>query len=429
MDPKAIRVHPQQALAVYAESLAAGGTVALFGDSSLGLAERMIDLGVRSVQAWDPDARRARMQGERADDAIVVRPYDTAGPRPPNVDLAIVADLGLFADAAELLAWVRDMVRDEGVLVLGAANRDVAKTEGTRAFEYYELFDLVAKHFATVTMIAELPFHGVALVPLGEDGESGVSVDTQLAGDARVADRFVVVASQRDVATQPYTVVEVPKTDEEVPKAQEDALRAELDAALRAQAALTQQAEARLRDRDRQVAELSSEVERLQAAGHASDLAAAKLQELSRRADSTEARATGFERELTKLSEANAAEIQRFEDILKDRARATRELEVELARRDQMVRDLVATLDEGVESLVVAPLEPSSPPSVNDELSEENARLRELLDTLALDVARREAEARASAWAVSELEHRLKGAMSSAQPAMASEGPSDINSR
>jgi len=423
MDPKALRVHPQQALAVYAESLAAGGTVALFGDSSLGLAERLVDLGARSVQAWDPDARRARLQGERADDAIVVRPYETGGPRPRNVDLAIVADLGLFADAAEVLARVRDIVGDDGVLVVGATNREVAKAEGARAFEYYELFELVAKHFAIVTMIAELPFHGVALVPLGEDGESsGVSVDTQLAGDARVADRFVVVASQRDVAPQPYTVVEVPTAQEEAP-------RAELDAALRAQVALTQQAEARLRDRDRQVAELSSEVQRLEAAGRAAGLAAAELQELSRRADSTEARASGFERELAKLNEANAAEIQRFEDILKERARAARELEAELARRDQMVRDLVATLDEGVESLVVAPSEPVALAPANDDLSEENARLRELLDALALDVARREAEARASAWTVSELEHRLQGAMSSGQPPLASEGPSDTNSR
>ena len=37
MESKALRVHPQQALAVYAESLAAGGRVALFADASLGL--------------------------------------------------------------------------------------------------------------------------------------------------------------------------------------------------------------------------------------------------------------------------------------------------------------------------------------------------------------------------------------------------------
>ncbi len=426
MDPKALRVHPQQALAVYAESLAAGGTVALFGDSSLGLAGRLVDLGARSVQAWDPDAPRAQLEAERADDAVTIRAYETGAPRPRSVDLAIVADLGLFDDAAEVLARGRDLVGDDGVLLVGAANRDVATPGGTRGFEYYELFDLVAKHFTAVTMIAELPFHGVALVPLGEEGEaSGVSVDTQLAGDARVADRFVVVASQRDVAPQPYTVVELPRP-------QNESVSAELGAALRAQAALTEQAEALVRDRDQRVAALSAEVERLQAAGqaagHAAGAAATELQGIVRRAESTEARAVAFERELAQVGEANAAEIRRFEDILKERAHTARALEIELARRDQMVRDLVATLDEGVESLVVAPPEPGVS-SASDDLSEENMRLRELLDAMALDVARREAEARATAWTVSELEHQLKGAVGSGQPSPPSDESPGTNSR
>jgi hypothetical protein len=426
MDPKALRVHPQQALAVYAESLAAGSTVALFGDSSLGLAGRLVDLGARSVHAWDPDAHRARLEAERADDAVTIGGYQTWAPRPRSVDLAIVADLGLFDDATEVLARVRDLVGDDGVLLVGAANRDVATPGATRGFEYYELFDLVAQHFSAVTMIAELPFHGVALVPLGEEGESsGVSVDTQLAGDARVADRFVVMASQRAVAPQPYTVVELPR-------AQNEAVSAELGAALRAQAALTEQAEALVRDRDQRVAALSAEVERLQAAaqaaGHAAGEAATELQGIARRAESTEARAVAFERELAQLGEANAAEIRRFEDILKERAHTARALAIELARRDQMVRDLVATLDEGVESLVVAPLEPGTA-SANDEVAEENLRLRELLDALALDVARREADARATAWTVSELEHQLRGAVGSGQPSPPSEGSSGTNSR
>jgi hypothetical protein len=426
MDPKGLRVRPQQALAVYAESLAAGGAVALFGDSSLGLAGRLVDLGARSVQAWDPDARRARLEAERADDAVTIKAYDAEAPLPRSVDLAIVSDLGLFDDPAEILARVGALVGDDGVLLVAAANRDVATPGGSRSFEYYELFDLVAKHFTAVTMVAELPFHGVALVPLGEEGEvSGVSVDTQLAGDARVADRFVVVASQRDVAPQPYTVVELPG-------AQSEAAGAEQGAALRAQAALTEQAEALVRDRDQRVAALSAEVQRLQAAGEAAGqaagLATTELREIARRAESTEARGAAFERELAKVGEANTAEIRRFEDILKERSEAVRALEIELARRDQMVRDLVATLDEGVESLVVAPPEPVVAPA-NDNLLEENMRLRELLDAMALDVARREAEAQATAWKVSELEHQLRGPVGSGQASSPSDVTPGANSR
>jgi hypothetical protein len=420
MHPKTLRVHPQQALAVYAESLASGSTFALFGDSSLGLAEQLVELGASSVQVWDPDARRAGAEAERSSDAITVRGYDASGPRTRSVNLAIIADLGLFDNPSEVLARGRDLVGDDGVLLVGAANRDVAKA-GARAFEYYELFDLLAAHFTVVTMVAELPFHGVALVALGEDGESsGVSVDTQLAGDARVADRFLVVASQRDVAPQPYTVVELPRESEK-----DDDV--ESTSALRVQAARTEQVEALLRDRDSQVAELSSQVERLQAIAQAASVAATELQEVSRRAETTEARAMAFERELGQLSEANAVEIRRFEDILRERSQAARSLETELARRDQMVRELVDTLDEGVQAL--GP--PSAPPPVShpeSDLSEENGRLRELLDSLALDVARREAEARGTAWTVSELERRLKRATSSAQPDGGLPAP-DTNSR
>ena len=67
----------------------------------------------------------------------------------------------------------------------------------------------------------------------------------------------------------------------------------------------------------------------------------------------------------------------------------------EIVRRDQIVRDLVSALDESGS--------PPQPPTGDDPvegrtLLAENARLRERLDALALDLARREGEARASGW-------------------------------
>src|SRR5271165_1665739 len=70
MDPTTPRVHPQQTIAVYAESLAAGGTVALFGDSSLGLAALLLELGASAVHVLDPDPRRAHVQAERAPEGV-----------------------------------------------------------------------------------------------------------------------------------------------------------------------------------------------------------------------------------------------------------------------------------------------------------------------------------------------------------------------
>lgn len=59
-------LHAQHALAVYAEFLAADRRVAVLGDSSLGLGERMLDLGARAVMVWDPDDERAEQQAAMA---------------------------------------------------------------------------------------------------------------------------------------------------------------------------------------------------------------------------------------------------------------------------------------------------------------------------------------------------------------------------
>jgi hypothetical protein len=396
-------VHSQQALAVYAESLAAGGVVALFGDSSLGLAERLTELGASSVHVWDPDPVRARGQAGRVPQGVTVHAYGEAGSPKREVDLAVVPDLGLFADVPEVIARSRDLVGQSGVVLLGAANRDAAEGHGGcegRAFEYYELFDLVARDFKGVNMIAELPFHGVALVALGDQGEAAeVSVDTQLAGAARVPQRFVVLASQRDVELDPYMVVELPGATGEPEAAARRVAIAESaakQAAALAESAAKQAAahgertaalEAALADRASQLSELSSQVEQLRAAAES--------------------------------PEGNAVEVRRYEDMLGERAALARSLQVELERRDQMVRELVELLQEKEKEREKAspPAQEPGPADVDadvdaGDLREENGRLRALMDSLALEAARRESDARAMAWTVSELERRLEVALS-----------------
>jgi hypothetical protein len=124
------------------------------------------------------------------------------------------------------------------------------------------------------------------------------------------------------------------------------------------------------------------------------------------------------------VADAHAAEHARFEEALRDRAHTIRGLEAELHRRDRMVRELVDTVQEAEGQMVrVSPDDrglsghtEAAPPrsaaasaqaEVSSALEEENARLRERLDALALELARREGEAQASAWAVAELERRL----------------------
>jgi hypothetical protein len=137
---------------------------------------------------------------------------------------------------------------------------------------------------------------------------------------------------------------------------------------------------------------------------------------MTHRSNRADRRSALLEQELAAAIETHAAELLRFEDALRERAQAVRRLEAELARREGIVRDLVSTIEES--SLPTQP-PPTDPPAVESSSASlaENARLRQQLDALALDLARREGEARATAWSIAELERRLAEVTSSGQTA------------
>jgi hypothetical protein len=454
MDSNAVSVHPQHALAVYAGSLASGARVAVFGDASLALGARLVDQGAHAVEVWDPDPLRARVEAERAPRDVTVRAYSNESDV-RTIDLAIVADLGLFADPTALIARVRRMVGDEGVALVAAKSAEVAHQDGPRGFDYYELFDLIAPEFQSVRMVAELPFHGIALVELGTDEESSVSVDTQLGERGRAPEAFVVVASQCDARLDPYAIVELPVSVRgEARPADQDALalahvrvtalegetqalraraiEAErvagatgaVEEALRSRTARAAELEKSLAGRNRELAELSSEVEEMRATAEAGRIAAMQVEELARRADRAERRVAALEQEVAKGGDSQSKELARIEEALLERAKATQLLESELARRDQMVRDLVGTLDEmratrlgsTPDQEARAP-EPEAAPRHDESkiLAEDNGRLRAQLDALAIDLARREGDAQATAWQVAELGRQLAQATAEAK--------------
>ncbi len=485
-------LHPQHALAVYAESLAVDRRVAVLGDSSAGLGERMLDLGARSVLLWDPDEERAAHEAQRAPAGVVVRslPLEDGDVRQGSVDLALVPDLGLFDDAQGVLSIVRQAVGDRGVAVVAAANRDVAAASAS-AFDYYELFDLVASEFDDVRMVAQMPFYGVALAELGREEEEApsVSVDAQLADPGRAPEIFVAVASSMGASLEPYAIVELPAPPpllDEAPDRDEVAARV-AEAQLRAQAlegqleatrtrlAEVEQASAEaarletaqqrervdhiahleraLAERAAQLGEISVEVEEMRSAAEAGRVAATQVEEMARRADHAERALVALQSELSRIADAHAAEHARFEEVLRDRAQAIRLLEAELLRRDRMVRELVDALEESAGRPPPAFDEPgvgtTKPPAAaestrieegtaarpaDDALAQENLQLRERLDALALELARREGEAQASAWSVSELERQLaqaseRASVPSAMPSSAARVASDEVSR
>lgn len=151
------------------------------------------------------------------------------------------------------------------------------------------------------------------------------------------------------------------------------------------------------------------------------------VEELLLRAERAEAELALNVADLAQVADAHAAETAIYEEQLRDRARFVAALEKELVRREQLVTELVASLEESREGApgtfeAAAPL--SSPPtSARDRraeaaAAEEIARLRRKLDELASEVARREGELAARAWRITELEaERARAAAAQARSA------------
>ncbi len=158
---------------------------------------------------------------------------------------------------------------------------------------------------------------------------------------------------------------------------------------------------------------------------------AAVLAQLSSRAGSAEARAAVLDAELASLGDGHAGELVQLESALRERAQALKAVELEVSRRERIVEELVARLEEGYgASGEVPPLEgharelemalaeverlrrqlaprKDGGSEILGALRAENDDLRAKLDRLALEVARREGELKTSEWRVAEIEQEL----------------------
>lgn len=307
---------------------------------------------------------------------------------------------------------MRRLLTDEGVAVVVAGE----------ALDYYQLFDLVAGEFEDVRMIAQLTFRGVAMVELGGEESPVVSVDTQLAEANRPPETFVAIATRRGLRLNPYVIIELPASaappaQVEVPEAvyatlaqeklRADALEAQLEE-LRERGSQSGELEAALAVQVRRAAELQAALEEERAEAEEGRLAVSQLEETERRVALADAAAASVEAELSRVAQQQTLELARFEESLRERAHALRALEAEVTRRDVMIRELVDSLKLTSEEPPPAkgPLS-SDPTPLTDELARENSILRWRLDALAMDLARRDAEAQAGEWAIQELQHEL----------------------
>jgi hypothetical protein len=144
--------------------------------------------------------------------------------------------------------------------------------------------------------------------------------------------------------------------------------------------------------------------------------AVAEAQDELTRADSTDARAEILAREVALLTEGHSADVAQLEEALRERARVVRELDYEASRRERMIQELLAAMEEAkLPSAQDVEAQPAPADAVNDEL-------RAKLDALAMDLAHREGQRVESGWRISELEQqvaRLEQLQSEATPTLA----------
>jgi archaellum component FlaC len=151
---------------------------------------------------------------------------------------------------------------------------------------------------------------------------------------------------------------------------------------------------------------------------------AAEAEEELTRAESTDTRAEALAAEVSLLAEGHVADVAQLEEVLRDRARAVRELDHEVSRRERIIQELLAALEDA-KSLPGA--EVAEQAAARDTVlakGESDARQRELegraalltaandelrakLDALAMDIARREGATVESGWRISELEQQI----------------------
>jgi chromosome segregation ATPase len=327
-------VHVAHALCVYAEPLAARRRVVVVGDATLGLDARLVALGARTVHVFDPDGERARAHLAQAPRGVIVRelPKGEIDVREGAFDLAIVPDLAMIEDRAGLLTRLRRLVGPEGAALVAARSAPPGDATG---LDYYEMYDLVSLQFASVRMVAQVPFVGVTLAELGDlDEEPAVSVDTQLAGESGAPELFVAVASQREARLEPYAIVQLPRESVVAAPAAEEtrAGQAELAAAILRSDLLQAQLEEQrgLVTRLRAQAEHAPKVDELEAMLHER---ATKLKDAETRAGDHYVRAERLGHDVRRLEE----ELQRQRDRA---ARLTKELEDEKRVRTRAEVDL-----------------------------------------------------------------------------------------
>ena len=213
-------VRPSVALVAYAEPVLDGRRVVVFGDSSSGLAEQLLERGARLVHVYDPDVSRVAEAATRnASRSVSIAPLSETGfaVRDGAFDVGLVEDLTLTGPAHSVLKRLRRALSPRGVALVAAPNPEV-KTRLLSsgpiidgALDYYQLYDAVAAEFQHVRMLGQTPFVGFAVVDFAAGTAPEPSLDTAfVTGGAEEPEWFVALGSSFPLRLDEFAVVQLP---------------------------------------------------------------------------------------------------------------------------------------------------------------------------------------------------------------------------
>ena len=216
----AAALHPSLLLGAFAAELLHGKRVAIWGDVTTGFAEHVAALSGRKVHAYDSDevhvsASIAKARGTRR--TVRFGTLERDADVGDSFDMLLVADVAAlvadtFDSVAELVEKALAALTPRGVLLLAAANPDVAAPalDGAGTIAYLDLHEAVATHFDHVTMLGQAPFAACTVADFSAGGEPAVTIDSSLMAATEQPSHYLALASQHPVSVDPYMVLQVP---------------------------------------------------------------------------------------------------------------------------------------------------------------------------------------------------------------------------
>lgn len=278
--------------------------VLMLGDD-LGAARFLLESHARKVCCvLEEDARDKGAWPEIKGLEIEISSPEELGFRSGAFDVALVPDIRELHDPFASLQELGRVVGRRGVVVVAVPNpscksRLFALEDREEEVDYYESYDMLQELFPSVQMIGQSPFAGYAVADLGcEDEELSVTFDATLMGDdSEEIEWFLALCSDREIALEPYSVIQLPLASLQLGDAGDGV------------------------DREKRVAELEDELK-------------AARRELGNRGVRIESLEKDLENELLQSEAARARAVDLAKELDNERkAKQKRQLESEYAKR------------------------------------------------------------------------------------------------